>query len=72
MIRHEQRGEFFFIYWRGLRFQEMKPNLVYLFVMDIPEDCFFCICSKVLNLCEWIADRVEGFRVEVVCRKKRT
>ena len=38
MIRHEQRGEFFFIYWRGLRFQEMKPNLVYLFVMDIPKE----------------------------------
>ena len=58
MIRHEQRGEFFFIFWRGLRFQETKLNLVYLFVMDIPNDCFFAFARKL-----WIY--VNGFGIEL-------
>ena len=58
MIRHEQRREFFFIFWTGLRFQEMKPNLVYLFVMDIPNDCFFAFDRKL-----WIY--VNGFGIEL-------
>ena len=37
----------------------------------------FCLCLpwidlKVMEWCEWIEDIVEGFRVEVVCRKKLT
>ena len=60
MIRHEQRGdgEFSFIFWRGLQFQEMKLNLVYLFVMDIPNDCFFAFAWKF-----WIYGN--GLRIEV-------
>ena len=48
MIRHEQGGEFFFIFWRGLRFQEMKLNLVYLFVRarDYRRTEIILICRK--------------------------
>ena len=66
VIDHDNRRVSDFAWFLGT-----KLNLFYLFDMEILNFylCLPCIRLKVMEWCEWIADIVEGFQIEVVCKK---